>query len=47
MVLPLNKRRDKLSGEFAEALMFYLGRKADRSMMEYATFQKCLKELAQ
>ena len=32
---------------FDEALMTYLGRKADRSVMEYHTFQQSLRELIQ
>ena len=39
------KRREKNASEFADALMAYLGRKADRCIMEYETFQQCLREL--
>ena len=42
---PNKKRRDKSAAEFGDALMAYLGRKADRSVMEYETFQQCLREL--
>ena len=42
---PNKKRRDKSAQEFGDALMAYLGRKADRSVMEYETFQQCLREL--
>ena len=41
------RRRDKTSEEFGDALMCYLGRKAERSTMEYTTFQHSLRELAQ
>ena len=44
-ILPNKKRRDKTSAEFGDALMSYLGKKADRSVMEYATFQQSLREL--
>ena len=40
MKLLNKKRRDKTSSEFGEALMTYLGRKADRSIMEYTIFQQ-------
>ena len=43
--LPDKRRRDKTSAEFGEALMVYLGRKADRTLMEYTTFQNKLREL--
>ena len=44
----LNKRRrDKTAAEFADALMSYLGRKSDRSILRYELFQQSLRDLAQ
>ena len=45
MTLSDKKRRDKTSSEFGEALAVYLGRKADRSLMEYTCFNSKLREL--
>ena len=39
------KRRDKTAEEFAESLMVYLGRKADRMVMEYQTFKDSLRTM--
>ena len=39
------KRRDKTSPEFGESLMAYLGRKAERTVSEYCTFQRSLREV--
>ena len=41
------KRRDKNSAKFGYSLMAYLGKKADRNIMEYVTFQQSLRELTQ
>ena len=41
------KRRDKTAYEFGESLMVYLGRKADRSVLEYQAFQQSLRELSE
>jgi hypothetical protein len=38
------KRRDKSAIEFGEALMAYLGRKADRGIMDYSSFQQSLRD---
>merc|ERR1712010_39749 len=46
VTLPNKRRRDKTAAEFAEALMSYLGRKSDRSIMNYESFQQSLRELA-
>jgi hypothetical protein len=46
VTLPKKRRRDKTSAQFGEALMSYLGRKADRSIIKYTTFQQSLRELA-
>ena len=46
VVLPNKKRRDKTSTEFGEALMVFLGKKADRSIMEYSAFQNSLTKLS-
>ena len=45
MTLSDKKRRDKTSSEFGEALAVYLGRKADRTLMEYTCFKNKLREL--
>ena len=37
------KRRDKTALEFAESLMAYLGRKADRKVVEYESFRQSLR----
>ena len=39
------KQRDKTPAEFAESLMVYLGRKGDRTVMEYETFKRSLRAL--
>ena len=46
VTLPNKKRRDKTAAEFGESLMSYLGRKSDRSTMNYESFQQSLRELA-
>ena len=46
VTLPTKKRRDKTANEFGESLMCYLGRKADRAVMEYQTFQATLREIS-
>ena len=45
--MPNKKRRDKTAAEFGDALMAYLGKKVDRNVMEYETFQQSLRELTQ
>ena len=45
--MPNKKRRDKTAAEFGDTLMTYLGRKANRSVMEYDTFKQSLRELSQ
>ena len=42
----LKKRRDKTAQEFADSLMCYLGKKADRTVMEYSSFQQGLRTIA-
>ena len=45
-VSPVNKnRRDKIPREFGESLMAYLGKKADRTVSEYSSFQRSLREV--
>jgi hypothetical protein len=39
------RRRDKTAQDFGESLMSYLGRKADRTVSEYTTFQRSLREV--
>ena len=46
MTLLNKKRRHKTSAEFGESLMSYLGRKANRAVMEYQTFKETLREMA-
>ena len=46
VVQATKKRRDKNAMEFAESLMVYLGKKADRTLTEYSTFQKSLRAVA-
>ena len=43
VTLENKKRRDKTALEFAEALMAYLGKKADRAVVEYELFSKSLR----
>ena len=45
--MPNKTRRDKTAAELGDALMIFLGKKVDRSAMEYDTFQQSLRELAQ
>ena len=47
VTMPNKKRRDKTAEEFGDALMIFLGKKVDRSAMDYDTFQQSLRELAQ
>ena len=47
MTLLNKRRRDKTAAEFADALMSYLGRKSDRSILRYELFQQSLRDLAQ
>ena len=46
MTLPNKKRRDKTAAEFGDSLMAYLGKKAERTSKDYASFQSSLRELA-
>ena len=39
------KRRDKTSLEFSESLMAFLGKKSDRTVMEYESFRQSLRSL--
>lgn len=39
------KRRDKTAREFGESLMVYMGKKADRTVAEYSSFQRSLREI--
>ena len=47
MTLLNKRRRDKTAAELADALMSYLGRKSDRSILRYELFQQSLRDLAQ
>ena len=46
VTLPSGKRRTKSAYEFGEALMSYLGRRKDRTMLEYEKFQESLQKLS-
>ena len=46
VVLPNKKRRDKTAVEFGESLMVFLGKKADRSIMDYSAFKISLNKLS-
>ena len=46
ITLPTGKRRMKTAFEFGNALMSYLGRKKDRTTLEYDKFQQSLDRLA-
>ena len=39
------KRRDKTAIEFGEALIVYLGKKADHSVLEYSSCQRSLRDV--
>ncbi|QQP49861.1 Hypothetical protein FKW44_010670 [Caligus rogercresseyi] len=43
VTLPSGKRRMKTAQEFGDALMAYLGKRSDRTTLEYAKFKKVLK----
>ena len=43
MTMANKKRRDKTALEFAESLMAYLGKKADRKVVEYESFRQSLR----
>jgi hypothetical protein len=45
ITLPTGKRRDKTAGEFGQALKCFLGKRADRSMLEYSKFVESLDKL--
>jgi hypothetical protein len=45
VTLPSGKRRDKTPVEFGSALMTFLGRRGDRTTLEYSQFQESLKKL--
>ena len=42
VTLPTGKKRDKNAKEFGESLMFYLGKKSEKSVIEYSEFKKSL-----
>ena len=42
---PNGKRRTKTAQEFGDALMSYLGKKSDRTTLEYGKFQQTLYRL--
>ena len=47
VTLPTGKRRDKNAKEFGEALMVFLGKKADSSTtLDYNTFKSSLRKFA-
>ena len=46
VTLPSGKRRMKTAQEFGDALMAYLGKRSDRTTLEYAKFQESLERLA-
>ena len=47
VTLPAGKRRDKNAKEFGEALMVFLGKKADSSTtLDYNTFKSSLRKFA-
>ena len=46
MTLPNGKRRLKTAQEFGEALMAYLGKRSDRTLLEYEKFQESLNKLS-
>ncbi|QQP38893.1 Hypothetical protein FKW44_019596 [Caligus rogercresseyi] len=45
VTLPSGKRRMKTAQEFGDALMAYLGKRSDRTTLEYAKFQESLERL--
>ena len=45
ITLPTGKRRDKTPEEFGEALMCFLGKKSDRTTLDYTRFQESLQKL--
>ena len=45
VTLPSGKRRDKTPVEFGSALMTFLGRRGDRTTLEYSQFQESLQKL--
>ena len=47
VTLPTGKRRDKTPEEFGEAVQCFLGKKGDRTILEYSKFQDSLKKLVQ
>ena len=47
VVIPNKKRRDKNSAEFGEALVAFLGKKAERVAMDYSAFQTSLDKVIQ
>ena len=44
VTMPNKKRRDKTSEEFGESLMVYLGKKADKTVIEYEKFKESLEK---
>ena len=45
VTLATGKRRDKTPEEFGEALMSFLGKKGDRTSLDYSKFQESLDKL--
>ena len=46
VTLPSKKRRDKTESEFGESLMVYLGKKSDKSVIEYTKFKESLEKFS-
>ena len=45
VTMPSGKRRDKTPEEFGEALQSFLGKKGDRTMLDYTKFRESLQRL--
>ena len=45
VTLPTGKRRDETAEEFGEAVQCFLGKKGDRTVLEYSKFQDSLEKL--
>lgn len=46
VTLPSKKRRDKTASEFGESLMVFLGKKSDKSVIEYTKFKESLEKFS-
>ena len=46
VTMPNKKRRDKTVHEFGESLMVYLGKKSDKSVIEYERFKESLEKFS-